>query len=518
MANKFNPDAGCQEIRTYQSRLSLTDEQKSILDAFGELYGRIERNLYRDLIVKAPDKDGKNALKRQYIAEHGITARHYNALRVGVEGKARSVVELRATHLAQLESRIKKAEETLAKLGRKIEAYPRSVKQPKWTHTYHQKQRRLAILNQKRTKLEAEIENKALPAICFGSRKLFHAQYNLEANGFASHEAWLAEWKRSRSNELFFLGSKTEGGGNQTCVATVNENGYELRIRLPDALSEFGKYLVVPMDALGYGNDALLQALDRSEIKTPITYRFVRDKKSWKVFISTEALRTKQTTKREYGSIGVDLNADHLAVTEIDRFGNPIQTLNIPTKTKDLSSHQASAVLGDGVKALMTFAVGKDKPIVIERLDFAKKKAQLENENPEYAEMLSSLAYNKVKTFIKARAYDNGIEVLEVNPAYSSQIGKYKYAHRYSLSVHEAAACVIARRGFKFTENPNRRDHVASSLPARNREKHVWSFWAGVSRSKTARQAFVSVVDHPARRRPWSQAETVNNDTEQIRP
>jgi hypothetical protein len=46
----------------------------------------------------------------------------------------------------------------------------------------------------------------------------------------------------------------------------------------------------------------------------------------------------------------------------------------------------------------------------------------------------------------------SGIEVVEVSAAYSSRIGAQKYAHRYGLSGHRAAALVLARRAQRFPD------------------------------------------------------------------
>ncbi|MDV7402141.1 hypothetical protein RZS08_62540, partial [Arthrospira platensis SPKY1] len=74
-------------------------------------------------------------------------------------------------------------------------------------------------------------------ALCFGSRKLFRAQFELQANGLASHADWLAAWREARSNTFYLVGSKDETGGNQSCTASVSENGtLTLRVRLPDCL------------------------------------------------------------------------------------------------------------------------------------------------------------------------------------------------------------------------------------------------------------------------------------------
>ena len=53
---------------------------------------------------------------------------------------------------------------------------------------------------------------------------------------------------------------------------------------------------------------------------------------------------------------------------------------------------------------------------------------------------------------IKSRAEKMGVAVFEVNPAYTSQIGKMKYMKRFGISIHEAASFVIARRAMGFKE------------------------------------------------------------------
>jgi cell division ATPase FtsA len=46
----------------------------------------------------------------------------------------------------------------------------------------------------------------------------------------------------------------------------------------------------------------------------------------------------------------------------------------------------------------------------------------------------------------------NGIQVIKVNPAYTSIIGKLKYAPLYNIDKDTAGAYVIARRGLGFKE------------------------------------------------------------------
>ena len=117
-----------------------------------------------------------------------------------------------------------------------------------------------------------------------------------------------------------------------------------------------------------------------------------------------------------------------------------------------------------------------------------RKKAALEGESGRYSRMLSSFAYGKVKAYFISRGYRKGVEVHQVNPAFSSVIGRVKFMERYGLSVHQAAALVLARRLLGCSERIPRRwvcpvgngAHVAFAVPVRKRVKHVWTYWGAV--------------------------------------
>ena len=335
--------------------------------------------------------------------------------------------------------------------------------------------------------------------ICCGSRKLFREQFALEENGFASHEEWLAEWRKARSSQFFAIGSRDETAGCQSCVAAVQDDGsVTLRLRLPDALGA-GKHLAIERVRFGYGHDAIVAAIGRNLSENQaewqaISYRFVHDARGWRVFVSIAIPEVAVISHRQAGVIGVDINADRLAVTETDRFGNPVGSWVIQCVTYGRTSERRAAVLGDAVKQVVAIAVDRRKPIAIEKLDFWKKRARLEAESSKQARMLSAFAYTRMQAVIRARSYDAGIQVLATNPAYSSIIGKYKFASRYGLSAHNAAACVLARRVDDLGERLPSQFQVTPQLLAKNRSGHVWSLWAMVSRRDR--------VAHLARRRP----------------
>jgi len=58
---------------TYQTRLTLTPEQSAVLDAWGELYGRVERSLFAAMETGV----SLTELKRTFLPRFGITARRW---------------------------------------------------------------------------------------------------------------------------------------------------------------------------------------------------------------------------------------------------------------------------------------------------------------------------------------------------------------------------------------------------------------------------------------------------------
>ena len=468
---------------TSQTRFIYDNKMDQILDDCANLMSRVERTLFTAISA------GKSApeLKSSYLVKFGITARQFNAIKVELEGRIASIKELLPARIQTLSTRIEKLEKTITKIKKKV--------------ALHQKKRSLASLKRKLSSLQSDLEKNKV-RLCFGSKDLFREQFNLEENGYKSHEEWLSVWKQERNDSFFCLGSKDETAGNQSCTAFIQEDGsLTLRIRLPDSLNH-GKYLEIPNIRFAYGHETILAALqscqDRARLFNlkdanykhygqALTYRLKKDKKGWRVLVSTEQVEPECTTKMDLGAIGIDINADHLAVIETDRFGNPIEHKTIPLVTYGKKSKQTLALVGNASAEIVDWSLRTQKPIILEKLDFTAKKTELSQvKAPRYARMLSSFSYSSIIGHIKSRAYRFGVKVEEVNPAYTSVIGRVKFASRYGLTIHEAAALAIARRFQEASERlPSRLDkipdgksgHVTLPLPARNKSKHVWSGW-----------------------------------------
>jgi IS605 OrfB family transposase len=146
----------------------------------------------------------------------------------------------------------------------------------------------------------------------------------------------------------------------------------------------------------------------------------------------------------------------------------------------DKSKNQIEAQLGDAVASVVQYAKDNLIPIVIEDIDLDKKKG---GRSSKTNRKVSMMAYSAFRQLIGSTAFRAGVEVIGINPAYTSVIGLAKFGSGYKLTPHEAAAVAIARRGLGFGERlTTRRLRYTFCLPVRNRRKHVWSDWRVVSR------------------------------------
>ena len=147
------------------------------------------------------------------------------------------------------------------------------------------------------------------------------------------------------------------------------------RIPLPDCLAgEHGKYRVMPGVRFAYGHEQVLAALQSNAeyaqyrrehgeqearascLGQAISYRFEHDAKGWRVFAPTRMMEVPVVTDQCLGAIGVDLNADHLAVAETDASGNYVNAWRDPLVTYGSSTRQAEALVGDAVAGVVRYA------------------------------------------------------------------------------------------------------------------------------------------------------------------
>jgi IS605 OrfB family transposase len=440
------------------------------------LFSRLERLLFKALYARL---EKLTDAKRRFISEHRITARQFNSVHRQLEARVESWREVRKLDLAKVE--------------RQIEKTHRAMSAAKSTFAIHQKKRRLQLLLARKCRFERELAAK-VPSICFGSRAKFREQFHLKENGHANHAAWRKEWCARRASSFFVLGSADETCGNQTCQY---QDG-ALHLRLPDALG--GETVAIPV-VFRYREPDFLAALTpmRQELTrgprkgteiercSAVSYRFIRRADHWSVQAMFDVPAAPIETDRSLGCMGIDLNPWGLAFARINRSGNLVDHSDRSWGVDRRTDDQIKAAIGDAVRDAVLDALTHRVPVAIERLDLAARKA--EDRGPGVNRMLSAFAYGAFAQMIRGRCAREGVELIEVNPAFTSVIGRGKFANGYGLSGHRAAACAIARRALHFGEKLRTRSaRTALALPARNRARHVWHDWGRWAKAQRPRR------------------------------
>jgi IS605 OrfB family transposase len=310
----------------------------------------------------------------------------------------------------------------------------------------HQHKRRLAVLEIKLAEARAQAAD---PSLCFGTRKLMQARYTLEANGFSSRKDWRNTWTAVRSAQFTLDGNSSKESGNQFARLRMRDDGlFDMELRLPKALAHLAQrtfkfagsdiHCVDLHDlSFNHGHAVIERAIASGK---PVCVKFVRDEKSWRVAVTVDDAVEQRVCDYSRGAIGVDLNAGHVAVAYVDASGNPVESFNIPCVTYGRSPDQGKASIRKAATQVADLAARLGVPFVSEKLDFSKKKTALKDSNdPLYARMLSSFAYSAFDAALASACYRRGVAHRRVNPAYTSIIGRVKFARRYGLSVHAAA-------------------------------------------------------------------------------
>ncbi len=171
--------------------------------------------------------------------------------------------------------------------------------------------------------------------------------------------------------------------------------------------------------------------------------------------VSFELPTPKVKHTKENGVIAIDTNASpiHLAIAEVSKTGELLSyqiislhhLLGLSQNSKD---HQEWIL----ARKIVDLAIQKGKAIAVENLKKLKKGVRGDGK----AKLRKRLHQWNAKKFLqklKRVAMLKGVEVIEVNPAYTSVIGMLKYAPQLSIDKDVASAYVIGRKALGFRED-----------------------------------------------------------------
>ena len=463
---------------TYQTLLPSNIYQ--FLNSMANLYSAIEKEMHVALLAGEKIGNLEKRLQNKYQVDSTTVRNVYHNLK----GKHTSIKELRKTQIKELKSSISRIKQSIKTQEKRSQAQLKKGQSTQKQRAYiHQKKRRLQI---KRHKLE-KLKNQPT-SLCFGTRKLFKAQYHLEENGYANHQEWLKDWQEKRASNFLMVGSKTYRSGNQLCRLDYKGN---LTITVPPCLvQEYGGKITTQNVKFRQGQEFIDIALSptqhkrgqqyRNGTEMPVTHRFVRKKGLWYLHTHVELPDIPWISRKKNGAIGIDFNVNNIAWAYCDSEGNLKDRGQINIELDNKSSGQTTHILSVAIGKILEVATKYECPVVMEKLDFTAKKAGLREHSKGYAKMLSQFAYSKFSELVHSKAKLAAIQTIEVNPAYSSLIGMIKYMSLYGLNSGTAASLVLARRSLRLSE---RLPRVCNALVSPvDGTKHVWTYWARISK------------------------------------
>lgn len=334
--------------------------------------------------------------------------------------------------------------------------------------TYRKQKKSLFYKHQRLNKLRNTLRQRELDIeagryrICFGSKKRFEAQARLSENGFQTHEAWKEDFVAHRDSHILFLGAKDERLGNQMFQLTRQEDGtFTIQCRKDGTYAgEKDKRYARGGCKFSYLEDKLAELLCEGKHGVSYRVRFVGKKIYLQAILSYDRQRDLIVTNMCDGAIGLDYNDGFIQMSETNGSGNLVGQKKYVLRFHGTGT-KAENEIRQTIAAISRHSLMTGKSIVCEKLDFLRTKSKAHKGRSErgkrYNRMIHLLDYSRYKDTLLNSAVRNGIDLILVNPAYTSKIAKEKYCDNRKLNVHVGAAYVIARKGQGFKDKLSNR-------------------------------------------------------------
>jgi IS605 OrfB family transposase len=293
--------------------------------------------------------------------------------------------------------------------------------------------------------------------VVFGGKRLFEKLCKNHLTGKA-REKLKKQWKELRQGTLIAIGSKHKTAQGNLLLRFM-ELGGKLHLRITTGNREFiyARVLREPSNNKDKWITFMSMLLESWQTKNYFAYTVELKLRDGEVYgsVSFELPTPEVKYTKENGVIAIDTNALplHLAIVEVSKTGELLsyQTISLHHLlglSQNSKDHQEWIL----AHQIVDLAIQRNKAIAIENLKKLKKGMRGDGK----AELRKRLHYWNAKKFLqklKRVAMLKGVEVVEVNPAYTSVIGMLKYAPQLSIDKDVAGAYVMGRRAPGFKED-----------------------------------------------------------------
>ncbi|MCB2298177.1 IS200/IS605 family accessory protein TnpB-related protein [Clostridium tagluense] len=328
------------------------------------------------------------------------------------------------------------------------------------------------------------IDNNKIPPVIFGTKKMFLKR----CKGLISNK----QWKECRNNRIYSRGDKSKSGNPNLRVIIKNgmifleistlektATNRALKIQVPIYLPQKLSRKTGKINGINY------RELFVNHVQTGEAYQVEILKKNNKYYchITFELPKVDLVCTGHNKIIGIDTNPDGFALTMIDNHGN--YRWHSYLREHELlyaRGDRRKNLCGELVKQVVLIAKACGCGISVEDLKFKNDR----DVHSKFARTKYQFVYRELLTMLHCACCREGIELIKVNPAYTSKIGLYKYCHQYGMSVHNGAAMVIGRRSYKFKEKiPKilKNKFIENKFKEKFTFYNEWKKWSMVSKN-----------------------------------
>jgi transposase, IS605 OrfB family, central region len=293
--------------------------------------------------------------------------------------------------------------------------------------------------------------------VVFGGKRLFEKLCKNHLTGKA-REKLKKQWRELRQGTLIGIGSKHKTAQGNLLLRFMELDG-KLHLRITTGNREFiyAKVLREPSNGKDKWITFMAMLLESWQIKNYFAYTVELKLRDGEVYgnVSFEIPTPEVKYTKENGVIAVDTNAlpIHLAVAEVSKTGELLsyQTISLHHLlglSQNSKDHQEWIL----AHKIVDLAIEKGKAIAVENLKKLKKGTRGDGK-ATLRKILHQWNAKKFLQKLKRVAMLKGVEVIEVNPAYTSVIGMLKYAPQLNIDKDISGAYVIGRRALGFKED-----------------------------------------------------------------
>jgi IS605 OrfB family transposase len=287
--------------------------------------------------------------------------------------------------------------------------------------------------------------------VIFGGKRNFEKLCKHHLQGWRLEEV-KREWYERRKGRLLSIGH-TISDGNQNIKFALENNGIYLLItstrRRKPIKVKVKRKVKNKKDKWIIFISMLLEGK-----KFPYTVELKKVNGKIYGYVSFQIPTPEIKITKENGVIGIDINAKpfHLAIAEINKDGNLISYKRIKLGylnnfSKNRKEYEEWLV----AHKIINLAKEKNKAIVIENINNLPKGKRGDG-NKKKRKILSRFSYKRILEKIERLCKLSGIEIIKINPSYTSIQGKLKYSPQLNIDKDISGAYVIGRRGLELKE------------------------------------------------------------------